>query len=418
MSVDPSVLAAIGASVEQDPDNLALRLHYASLLFDASEFEGSLKQLAVVLAKQPDNLEALKLASQAATSAGDNIRAAGYENLLRALSWNSAKNLIESSGTDEHSLGEIEQGEPERVPLDDRNEAPIEGFDPERPKVTLGDVAGLEDVKKRLELSFLGPLRNEEIRKLYGKSLKGGLLLYGPPGCGKTYIARALAGELGAHFLSIGLTDVVDMWLGQSEKNLHEVFQTARRQKPCVLFFDEIDALGQKRSLMRGHAGRNVVNQLLAELDGAKEDNEGLYVIAATNHPWDVDSALRRPGRFDRTVLVLPPDAPARAAIAQANLRDRPTKDIDYKWIGENTEEFSGADMTHLCESAAEFAMSDSIKSGVARPITTADLKAARKEVKPSTRSWMETARNHAVYANEGGLYDDLLEYLKKIRIL
>jgi SpoVK/Ycf46/Vps4 family AAA+-type ATPase len=119
------------------------------------------------------------------------------------------------------------------------------------------------------------------------------VLLYGPPGCGKTFLARAVAGELGARFFALGLNDVLDMWLGESERRLHDAFAAARRAAPCVLFLDELDALGQKRSHLRRSAGRNVVNQLLAELDGAQADNEGLFVLAATNHPWDVDTSSR-----------------------------------------------------------------------------------------------------------------------------
>src|SRR5206468_9093310 len=166
-------------------------------------------------------------------------------------------------------------------------------FDVEVSTVRLADVGGMTEVKQRLELAFLGPLRNPQLRAMYGKSLRGGLLLYGPPGCGKTFLARAVAGEMQARFLALSIVDVLNMWLGNSEKNLHEVFEAARRNAPCVLFFDEIDALGQKRSQLRQHAGRNVVNQLLAELDGVGDNNEGVFVLAATNHPWDVDTALR-----------------------------------------------------------------------------------------------------------------------------
>jgi SpoVK/Ycf46/Vps4 family AAA+-type ATPase len=288
----------------------------------------------------------------------------------------------------------------------------------EPPRITLADVAGMEQVKRRLDVAFLGPMRNPEMRKLYGKSMRGGLLLFGPPGCGKTYIARATAGELGAKFISVGLADVLDMWLGQSERNLHEIFETARRNVPCVLFFDEIDALGRKRSLVRQSAERNTVNQLLTELDSVGSSNEGLFVLAATNHPWDVDSALRRPGRFDRVLLVLPPDPPARSAILQMNLEDKPTEKIDTARIANLTEGFSGADLAHLCETATEFAMEDSIASGEPRPICQADLKKALKELRPSTTPWFETARNYAQFANEGGVYDELLEYMRLRRMV
>ncbi|MGC0272802.1 ATP-binding protein [Pseudactinotalea sp. Z1739] len=197
------------------------------------------------------------------------------------------------------------------------------------PAITLADVGGMKTVKDRLNAAFFAPLRNPELRQRFAKTLRGGLLLYGPPGCGKTFIARALAGELGAKFLSNGITDVLDPHFGQSERNLHDAFELARREAPCVLFFDEVDALGGRRSHTSTSMMRTAVNQLLSELDGVGTDNDGVFVLAATNQPWEVDPALRRPGRFDRTVLVLPPDREARAAIFAFHLRTRPTGTID-----------------------------------------------------------------------------------------
>ncbi|HEY0868173.1 MAG TPA: ATP-binding protein [Fimbriimonas sp.] len=393
---------------------MALRVHFASLLSEAGNAKEALEQASAVLARDPAHIEALKIASNAAMVAGDTARAEGYRKLYDALSWNSAKGMIDSIPEETPREEEPIRLGGEREP----EEALLERWVTERPEVKLADVAGMTSVKKRLQTSFLGPLNNPELRKLYGKSLRGGLLLYGPPGCGKTFFARAVAGELGAKFLSIGITDVVDMWLGNSEKNLHELFQTARRSKPCVLFMDELDALGRKRSLMRHHAGAGLINQLLAELDGVEYDNEGVYFLAATNHPWDVDTALRRPGRLDRMVLVLPPDPTARESILRSTLRERPVGQIDYRAIVDRTEDFSGADVVHLCETAAEFALEESIEKGTTRPIQMADFKKALAEVKPSTRQWFEAAKNFAIYANEGGVYDDLLSDLKRRRLV
>ncbi|MFF5387043.1 AAA family ATPase [Streptomyces sp. NPDC013012] len=286
--------------------------------------------------------------------------------------------------------------------------------------VRLADVGGMEEVKDRLEAAFLAPMRNPELRRLYGKSLRGGLLLYGPPGCGKTFIARAVAGELGASFLTVSLSDVLDMWIGASEKNIHDIFETARRQAPCVVFLDELDALGAKRSRTHHSGLRNVVNQLLTELDGIASGagNEGVFVLAATNVPWDVDIALRRPGRLDRTLLVLPPDAVAREAILRYHLRERPIEAVDLGKLVKATEDFSGADLAHVCETAAEAALLDSARSGSVRLITTKDLLGAAKQIKPSTEPWFAAARNVAMFANEGGLYDDLLAHLKRKRKL
>jgi SpoVK/Ycf46/Vps4 family AAA+-type ATPase len=161
-----------------------------------------------------------------------------------------------------------------------------------------------------------------------------------------------------------------------------------------------------------------VVNQFLAEMDGMTNNNDGVFVLAASNHPWDVDVALRRPGRLDRTLLVLPPDRPARLDILHANVRDRPLEKVDVEWLADKTEDFSGADLVHLCESAAELAIEDSLAAGRTRPIVMGDFKRALKEVRPSVRPWFETAKNYAQFANEGGVYDDLLTYLRARRWL
>src|SRR5262249_47570981 len=275
----------------------------------------------------------------------------------------------------------------------------------------------MKDVKARLEAAFLAPLRNPQLRQLYGKSLQGGLLLYGPPGCGKTFVARALAGELDASFLLVSLADVLDMFVGQSERNLRDVFELARRSRPCVIFLDEIDAIGQKRSQMRNSAARGTVNQLLSEMDGLADNNEGVFVLGATNHPWDVDVALRRPGRFDRTVLVLPPDEPAREAILRYHLRGRPIANIDLAKLVKRTDGYSGADLAHVCETAAEQALLDSARSGTVRMIEMHDLEAAVSEVQPSIGPWLQTAKNVAQFANQDGSYDELLAYLRKRRL-
>ena len=393
-TTDPAVLTAVEAAVENAPGDRALRLHLAKLLFDAGRPAEALPHCARLLQDVPDDVEVLKLAASAAEESGDVARAASYRRLAGALEPRTTEG-------DVVKLRVLQGGDASDVEV-------------ERPIVRMRDVAGMEHVKQRLELAFLAPLRNPEMRKLYGKSLRGGLLLYGPPGCGKTFIARAIAGELGAAFLSIGLSDVLDMYYGESERKLHEIFETARRLAPCVLFIDEIDALGRKRSFLRESAGRTLVNQLLAELDSIGSENEGLFVLAATNHPWDVDSALRRPGRLDRILLVLPPDVPARKAILESALAERPASGVDLATLAAKTEGHSGADLVHLVDSAAELAMADSLRSGNVRPIGMNDFTRALSEAKPSTRSWFDTARNYAQFANDGGMYDELLTYMRK----
>jgi SpoVK/Ycf46/Vps4 family AAA+-type ATPase len=382
MSENDSVIDALSAALEKSPDDPGLLLHLARVLVDSGRTNDARPHIEQLLRDAPDDAEIQTLA-----------KTAGVE--------------IETEGRSRKPIRLFAVQRP----------APGPDEDVERPLIGLDDVAGMADVKRRLRIAFLAPLENPALRRMYGKSLRGGLLLYGPPGCGKTFIARATAGDLGARFIAVGLHEVLDMFLGESERRLHEVFEHARREAPCVLFFDEVDALGRRRTQLTHSAGRDVIVQFLAELDSFGSENEGVFVLGATNHPWDVDPALRRPGRFDRTVLVLPPDAEARRKILELNLRDRPTEDVELDALVAETDMFSGADLAHVCETAVEFAIEDSIETGVARPIRTDDLVRATGEVRASTTAWLHTARNFAEFANEGGMYDDLLRYLREHRI-
>jgi len=283
----------------------------------------------------------------------------------------------------------------------------------EKPKVKFSDVGGMEKVKEEISIKIIQPLTNPELYKAFGKKIGGGILLYGPPGCGKTFIAKATAGEINAKFISIGLHDILDMWIGNSQKNLHEIFELARRNTPCVLFFDEVDAMGASRNDLKQSAMRHVINQFLAEMDGADTDNEGVLILAATNAPWSMDSAFRRPGRFDRIVFVEPPDEIARKGILESLLIDKPVGEIDLVKISSVTAEYSGADLKAIIDIAVEEKLRDSMRLGSIQPIQTKDLLNSIKKHKPTTSEWFSSARNYALYSNESGLYDDILKYLK-----
>jgi transitional endoplasmic reticulum ATPase len=283
----------------------------------------------------------------------------------------------------------------------------------EKSSICFEDVGGMEEVKEEIRLKIIYPLTHAEMYRAYGKSIGGGILLYGPPGCGKTHLARATAGEIRAGFIPVGLNDILDMWIGNSEKNLHQLFDRARRNQPCVLFFDEVDALAASRADLRQSAGRQLINQFLTELDGVQYSNEGVLILAATNAPWHLDTAFRRPGRFDRILFVPPPDAPARANILRLLCQGKPISDLDYQFLAQKTDGCSGADLKLVVDLAVEKKLQAAMKTGIPQPLTTKDLATAASGVKPSTREWFSTARNYAIHANQDGNYDEILKYLK-----
>lgn len=429
---DP-LLVSLTAAVQASPSDIALRALYAERLERAGRRDEAIGQALVVLAHEPQQAAATALLARlgapagdaaapvdAASGAGDDAPQSAAEPAVpeaapRDIDWERLEEEIAVPVKPPFVAERVDDAIAVSIAPDDS--APLEVS---RESITLGDVGGLEHVKRRIRETFLDPLANPEIAKAFKKSLGGGLLLYGPPGCGKTFIARAIAGELGASFLSVTIADVLSKWIGQSEAQMRQTFLEARQRRPSVLFFDEIDALGAKRASQNGGSQymRSVVNQLLMEMDGIGADNDGVFVLAATNMPWDVDPALLRPGRFDRMVLVLPPDAEAREVILRMNLQGRPLEGIHLPRLVKRTEGFSGADLRHLCETAAEKALADSLRSGVIRPISMADMDRALAEVKPSIGPWLDSAANVVAYGNHDGRYDDLEAYLKRAKRL
>lgn len=453
-SSSDEALRALREALKISPDNAPLRQHLAESLLRLARPDEAEKEFRMALALAPDN-STLKIGLARAFQQQGKIshavalldelteqpKAPGEAYVLHA-------RLLYGEGEVERSVRQYRRGveaDPAAADLefagrlgiqadaDDDDDASIfesevedgrvreswqdAGVEPaadmERPKIQFEDVGGMESVKDEIRMKIIHPLTHPELYEAYGKKIGGGILMYGPPGCGKTHLARATAGEINANFISIGISDVLDMWIGNSERNLHELFEQARRNRPCVMFFDEVDALGASRSDMRQSAGRNLINQFLSEMDGVDANNEGVLILAATNAPWHLDSAFRRPGRFDRIIFVPPPDAGARSGILQLQARDKPVEDIDFKHLAKKTEGFSGADLKAVMDVAIEAKLKEAMKAGIPTPLRTKDLAKAAGSLKPTTREWFATARNHALYSNQGGIYDDILNYLK-----
>ena len=259
----------------------------------------------------------------------------------------------------------------------------------EVPTVHWEDIGGLEEVKKELREAVEWPLKNPEIFKRLGIKPPKGILLYGPPGCGKTLLARAVATESEANFITIKGPEVFSKWVGESEKAIREVFRKARMAAPAVIFFDEIDSLVPRRGLGFADSGvtERVISQLLTEMDGIVT-LEDIVVIAATNRPDIVDPAVLRPGRFDRLIYVPEPDEKSRLEIFKIYTKNMPlAEDVDLKKLAEMTKNYSGADIEALCREAAMNALRKDVN---AKEVTFTDFQEAMKRVGPTISPEME----------------------------
>lgn len=236
----------------------------------------------------------------------------------------------------------------------------------EVPNVKWEDIGGLEEVKKNLQEMILYPIEHPDKFHKFGMQPSKGVLFYGPPGCGKTLLAKAVANECSANFISVKGPEMLTMWFGESEANVREIFDKARASAPCVLFFDELDSIGVARGNSMGDAGGagdRVMNQLLTEIDGVGA-KKNLFFIGATNRPDILDEALLRPGRLDQLIYIPLPDQPSRLSILKANLRKSPiAKDVDMTFMARITDGFSGADLTEICQRAAKAAIRESIQA-------------------------------------------------------
>ncbi|MCS7121167.1 MAG: CDC48 family AAA ATPase [Archaeoglobaceae archaeon] len=257
----------------------------------------------------------------------------------------------------------------------------------EIPKVTWEDVGGLEEVKREIIEAVEWPMKYPEKFKKFGIRPTKGVLLYGPPGTGKTLIAKAVANETNANFISIKGGEILSKWLGESEKAIRKIFRKARQVAPCIVFFDEIDAIAQVRGIDEGNrAVERVLNQLLTEMDGL-EELRGVVVIAATNRPDILDPALLRPGRFDRLIYVRPPDKKSRLAIFKIHTKNMPlAEDVDLEELAEITEGYVGADIEAVCREAVMLAIRENMSI---EKIEMRHFMESLRKVKPSVNEAM-----------------------------
>ncbi|BBL46644.1 AAA family ATPase [Metallosphaera sedula] len=255
----------------------------------------------------------------------------------------------------------------------------------EERKASWDDIGGYEDVKKEIREYIEFPLKNKEIAKTYGLRPPKGVLLFGPPGCGKTLMMRALAGEAKLNFIYVNVSDIMSKWYGESEARLKELFANARKNAPCILFFDEIDTIGVRRET---HSGDSVTPRLLSlmlsEIDGLHSD-DGVIIVGSTNVPQTLDKALLRAGRFDKLIFIGPPNKQARLEILKVHCAGKPlAPDVDLSKIAEMTERYSGADLANICQEAARKVAVEALESKTERKITMQDFMEIIQRYKPS----------------------------------
>ena len=411
--------AAFENALRIEPARAEAKLGVARVLHLSGKISESLVRTEVITLEHPEFAPAWIFLSQlnlAESNRGEAL--SNYERGLK-LDPSSRDEALESELYLDRKQPARQRDEPEKVSVSadvwrssDEDADGGKTMDIETPKSNFGDVGGMDSVKEEIRMKIIYPLKNPDLFRAYGKKAGGGVLLYGPPGCGKTMLSRATAGEIKANFLSIGIHQILDLYLGNSEKNLHQLFQLARDNAPAVLFFDEVDALAADRNDLKRSAGRTLINQFLAEMDGQGGGNDGLLILGATNAPWHIDPAFRRPGRFDRILFVPPPDESARVAIIEILARDKPVAKLDPGLLARKTKDFSGADLKAVFDMTIERSLARAMREGRVIPLSTNDLLESAKTLKPSTRSWFESARNYAMYSNQGGFYDDVLTFL------
>jgi AAA+ superfamily predicted ATPase len=467
MPTQDAVLSALQKAVELSADSAPLRRHYAEMLLNrglAKEAEGHFRRavelddddpeaklgLARSLQSQHQHAAALFLVKQVIRGSRRPARAyVLYARLLLELG--SVERAVTEYRKAVHEDPEIQDPDLEsrlglelardeddgpatadlRVPSPDTAEiqilvesAPIPELPempaPERPvgftealrelfsertRLTFQDVGGLESIKEEIRTILLHPLNNRDYYRAYEKPVGGRLLLYGPPGCGKTHLARAIAGEVLAPFLGVRLDDVMEVWKGESPRVVREIFQQARQQNPWVLLFDEVQEVG---------SGRAVTQELLKEMAADAATNDGLLILVATNAPWDADPALLHADRFDRVLFLAPPAEGDRVEILQVLCRSRPQHHLDFAVVATETEGFTSDDLRRLVNRAVETNLQLSLEEGRLSPLTTEDLlREAEKVSVVQSQEWLAVAREYLAKPPEAGdIYGDLRRYL------
>jgi len=421
--------------IEQYPDTLGYRLDRAEASFRLEDYEDALDDVVSYLRHHPEDLAGLRKQAECLYQLGRFLDALKVltkmmqvdpgraESYIWRAKVNEQLEFLEDALEDAQKALELEPSSQEARQLrhslllkrqsmgmeDDLYNAFVRGEEemllgePKIPEVRFLDIGGLELAKQTLRETIEYPLKYPEISSRYGKKAGGGLLFFGPPGCGKTMLARAAAGECGVAFINVNLATVLDKWVGNTEKAISMIFSAARKRAPSIIFLDEIDAIGASRGSLQAGWEKKLISQLLIELDGLTSDNENVMVLAASNAPWEVDFALRRAGRLGRLVFVPPPGAKERADIFRLYLSRKPyvEEGIDFEALAQITERHSADAIRQIVENAASIPWRAAIETGEARAVSEDDLRASIAQTPPDLAEWEKVVRRYQEFAEQ-----------------
>ena len=354
-----------------------------------NDFAAAKRDLEIVIDLQPESADAPLLIGDMAESNKDYIGARFWyeKSLTNNPDYTEAKNRLEridslihmetELGTKGSRQAEVQKEKEEEGEVIE--EGQIKKLSFFKSTIKFDSVIGSKNLKKYLSDNVILAIKEPELFKKYGKKLGVGLLLYGPPGTGKTYIVKAIAGEANANVLIARLNQIIDMYTGNTEKNLHAIFEQARKNTPAIMFFDELDALGMKRAGGGPEGGessaiRLAINQFLVEMDGVEANPKGIFVIGATNQPWDIDAALKRSGRFGDAVYLKPPNYWERKGLVEFYSRNKPRVGLDYGRIARATMGYSPADIERIVDKAAMLPLLHEYEFKKERKLTMGDI--------------------------------------------
>lgn len=381
-TVDVSITRGADVNTARD-----FRMHYEETPLHIAVRKGNVNVVKRILEAKPD----LTLENMDDETAYDLAVKLGKKEIIE---------LFEDS-TMKHGGDYSKRGNPgfRPVKIDDTNFA---------------SVIGLEHVKSALNRDLIFPLNNPALAKEYGVAIKGGILLYGPPGCGKTFVTKALSGQAKMNIIEVKISDVMSAWVGEHEKNMRKVFESARKNAPCIVFFDEIEFLGGKREMhAREPWMRGGLNVLLGELDGLQSENSGILFIGSTNAPWMVDAALKRSGRLGKWIFVPPPDEGSRVALFKKYLSDAPLDaKIDYEELAGATKLCTSSDIAYLCREGVKTAWQRTVETGKKNKVTMQDMLACIKREKYNLGEWYDQAKQMLASESDKRLYSELADFI------